>query len=87
MISAALYLALGALAGAVHLSLLRRNAALYARPGRIGHAVGLQILRFAAMAGVLTAVALQGALPLMMAALGVIVARPVLLGAMAGPAP
>jgi hypothetical protein len=86
MIAALLYLALGAGAGVVHLFLLRRNAALYARPGARGPAVALQVLRFAGLALLLVAAARLGKLPLLMAGLGMVAARPALMGVMAGPA-
>lgn len=83
MIAAFLYLALGMLVGTVHLLLLRRNSQLYAQRATLGRAIGLQVLRLAGLAGVLVAIALQGPLALLMAALGLVVARPLLVSALA----
>jgi hypothetical protein len=48
----------------------------YAKPGRLWTAVGLQSARMAGLGGLLFATALHGALPLLLTALGVVVARP-----------
>lgn len=77
MIFDAGFLALGLLAGAVHFSLLRWNTEFYARPGRVGIGAALQVARMAVLAGVLVLAARQGALPLLLVALGVLIARPV----------
>jgi F1F0 ATPase subunit 2 len=83
MIAEAVWFAAGLAAGTLHFALLRWNAALYGRAGGIGTAVALQLLRLAVLGGVLTIIALQGALPLLLAALGVLVARPVVMRLMA----
>jgi hypothetical protein len=68
--------ALGLLAGALHFGSLRWNTVFYARPGRLWTAMGLQSARIAGLGGVLFATSLHGALPLLLTALGILVARP-----------
>jgi hypothetical protein len=75
MMADAGFLAVGAFAGTLHFALLRWNTALYARAGRIAAAAALQVLRLGALAGLLVIVARQGALPLLLAALGLLIAR------------
>jgi F1F0 ATPase subunit 2 len=77
MIADAGFLALGLVAGTLHFSLLRWNTIFYARPGRIGMGAALQLARLAVLAALLTMVARQGALPLLLTALGVLIARPI----------
>ena len=86
MIADTAFFAAGLAAGTLHFALLRWNASLYGRPGRIGGAVALQLLRLAVLGCVLALIARQGALPLLLAALGVLVARPIVMRMMA-PAP
>jgi hypothetical protein len=76
MIAEAGFFALGLLAGTLHFALLRWNTALYARPGRAGMGAGLHVLRMAVLAGLLALAAWHGALPLLLMALGVLIARP-----------
>jgi len=66
--------ALGIAAGLVHFHLLRWNMRLFIT-GRALRAFGVQALRLAALAGVLVFAAWQGALPLLLTALGVTIAR------------
>jgi hypothetical protein len=68
--------ALGLLAGVLYFGLLRWNTMFYARPGRLWTAVGLQSARMAGLGGLLFATALHGALPLLLTALGIVCARP-----------
>jgi uncharacterized membrane protein (UPF0136 family) len=79
MIVAAGFIALGLLAGTLHFALLRWNTSLYAGPGRIGLGAALQVVRIGVLAGLLVVAARQGALPLLLMALGVLVARPVVM--------
>ncbi len=79
MIAHAAYFAIGMLAGVVHFGMLRWNTRLYVRPYGPGRAVGMQAVRLAALTGLLTAVALQGPLPLLLATLGLLIARPIVL--------
>jgi len=71
--------AIGFVAGALHFVLLRWNTALYVRGGALVPAIGVQGLRLAVTAAVLFAVALHGALALLLAAGGVLLARMVVL--------
>jgi hypothetical protein len=70
------YLGLGCLGGALYFALLRWNTSLYTRGGRLAPALALQGLRMAAAAGLLLLAARQGALALLLTALGVMLARP-----------
>jgi hypothetical protein len=94
---ATLWLLVGFIGGSVHFALLRWNVALYL-PDRHGrpcaghprlpcshallHAVTLQLFRLAAIALLLGVAAWQGALPLLLAALGVVLARPLMMHVM-----
>ena len=77
----------GLLAGAAHFALLRQNVRLYLRPGSVGWAIGLQALRLVLLAGVLVVLVRQGALPLLLGSLGVLLARPIVLRRMTEAAP
>jgi F1F0 ATPase subunit 2 len=68
------WFALGGVAGLAHFHLLRWNTQLFIA-GSAWRAVGMQVLRLAAISGVLILVALQGAWPLLFTALGVVIAR------------
>lgn len=86
-LAAAGFLAAGLLAGVLHFALLRWNAALYARPRRLGPAIGLHVLRLAATALMLVLLARIGAVPLLTAALGITIARPFVVRRLGGVAP
>ena len=62
-----------------HFALLRRNASLYVQSGVLLQAIGLQVLRLAMIASLLGLVAWQGALPLLLVALGIVLVRPLVL--------
>lgn len=79
MIADAVFVVLGLLAGTLHFALLRWNTMLYARPGRIWLGAGLQVARMAGLAGLLVLAALHGAVPLLLMAIGVLIARPVVM--------
>jgi hypothetical protein len=79
MIADAGFIVLGLLAGTLHFSLLRWNTMLYARPGRVWLGAGLQVVRMAGLGGLLALAALHGALPLLLMAIGVLIARPVVM--------
>jgi hypothetical protein len=82
----AVWLLAGLGLGAAHFALLRRNALLYLDAGGFMRALGLQALRIGGIAAGLTFAAWHGALPLLLAALGVMIARPLMLrAAMAAP--
>ena len=73
------FVVVGLVAGTLHFALLRWNTVLYVRGGTVLPAIGVQGLRLVATAAVLFAVALHGALALLLAAGGVLLARPVVL--------
>jgi F1F0 ATPase subunit 2 len=66
--------ALGIAAGLLHFLLLRWNTRLFITAGAL-RAIGVQALRLAALAGVLVLAARLGAMPLLLTALGVMIAR------------
>lgn len=70
------FFAAGLAAGTVYFTLLRWNTMLYVGVGRLWTAAAAQIARFLALAGLFTIAALHGGLPLLLTALGVLVARP-----------
>ncbi len=73
------WLAAGAAIGALYFLALRWNVQIFATGRSVFLAVAIQFARFAAMAGLLTLVAMQfGALPLLAATAGILVARTVL---------
>jgi hypothetical protein len=72
--TAALWSLTGLATGAVHFALLRWNTRLYLTGGLI-QAVGVQLLRLAGIALLLCLAAWNGALPLLLAAFGVMLAR------------
>lgn len=72
------FLVLGLVTGLLHFHLLRWNTELFVSGG-LARAFAAQGLRLAMLAGVLVCAAWQGALPLLLAALGVMIARPIVL--------
>jgi F1F0 ATPase subunit 2 len=83
MLAATLFLSLGFLAGALFFALLRWNVSVYMRGGSAAFALTLQVVRIAAAGGLLVVTALHGTLPLLLTALGLLIARPVVLHYMA----
>lgn len=79
MMTDAAFTALGLVAGGLYFALLRWNTSLYARPGRVWIAAALQAGRMAALGGLLYLAALSGALPLLLTALGIVIARPIVM--------
>ena len=77
----------GLAGGTAHFALLRWNTDLYLRPRGLGRAIALQGTRLALLAFVLVALARQGALPLLLGALGVLAARWIVLRRVRGAAP
>jgi hypothetical protein len=77
--SALLWLLIGLAGGTVHFLLLRWNTSLYVGAGGLGRAVGAQALRMASVAVLLGIAARHGVLPLLLAALGIMIARPLVL--------
>lgn len=80
----AAFVALGLLAGGVYFALLRWNTSFYARPGCIWTAAALQMARMVVLGGLLYLAALSGALPLLLTAVGVMIARPIVMRLTAG---
>jgi hypothetical protein len=74
MMSLSAYLLIGLVIGTAHFALLRWNTVLYAT-GTLGVSIGVQALRMICLGGVLAVIALQGALPLLVATFGTLVAR------------
>jgi F1F0 ATPase subunit 2 len=72
--AAAMFALLGLALGILHFAALRRNADLFAR-GAIGRAAALQLLRLAATVAAFALAARQGALSLLLAAAGFLLAR------------
>jgi hypothetical protein len=81
---AAIFLTFGFTAGMLFFALLRWNTSLYMRGGSVALALALQTARITAVGGLLILTALYGALPLLLTALGLVIARPVALRCMAG---
>ncbi|QEW18583.1 F1/F0 ATPase, Methanosarcina type, subunit 2 [Marinibacterium anthonyi] len=75
----AIGLALGLVLGLVHFASLKRVTALYLEEGSPARAIGLQLLRLGVLAVVMVLLAQQGAAPLLGGALGVVVARQVVI--------
>ena len=72
---ATLWLLAGFTAGTVHFTLLRWNTLLYLTSGGIMRAVGMQLLRLASIALLLGLAAWHGAIALVLATMGVMLAR------------
>jgi F1F0 ATPase subunit 2 len=68
------FVILGIAAGLVHFHSLRWNTGLFITGGAL-RAFGAQVLRLATLAGVLIVMAWLGAMPLLLTALGVMIAR------------
>ncbi len=79
------FTALGLVAGGLYFALLRWNTSLYARPGRVWIAAALQAGRMAVLGGLLYLAALSGPLPLLLTALGIFIARPIVMRLTAEP--
>lgn len=76
VLSAGAWLAMGALIGAFHYGTLRWNAQKLATGSSVPVALAIQLTRFAAIAGVLAIIARHyGALPLLIATLGILASR------------
>jgi hypothetical protein len=76
--SAALYLAAGFCAGLIYFHAVWRSALLFAQGGAAA-AAGLALVRIVLLAGLLALAAQHGALALLLMALGVLAARPLVL--------
>ncbi|MDB5828794.1 MAG: conserved rane protein of unknown function [Variovorax sp.] len=71
----AAYFAAGLGLGLLYFYGLWRNAHLFANGARIATVIALSVGRFVLLAAVLVPVARQGALPLLLTALGIVIAR------------
>lgn len=74
-ISLAAHLLAGTGLGLLYFGSLWWNAQLFERSGRLGTVLALVAARFALLAGALILVSLEGAMPLLVTALGVFIAR------------
>lgn len=74
-IEVALYLSAGAVVGAMYFVLLLRTVRLHALQATAIRIVPLYFVRFAAAAAAFWAIAQEGAMPLLLALLGFLVAR------------
>ncbi len=79
VLHAAIGFAAGFAVGLVHFGSLWWNAQMFARGGRLAIAFALQIGRFALLVAVCIGLARLGALPLLSGALGLLLARGILL--------
>jgi len=79
MIGGTAFLLVGFAAGTLYFALLRWNTILYAQTGRLWVAIATHVSRLATLTGLLTLVALHGAMPLLLTALGLLIARPVVM--------
>lgn len=83
MIADAGFFAAGALAGVLYFGLLRWNTTLYLGNDRAGRGAALHIVRLGALVALLMLTATCGALPLSLTALGLLIARPLVMRWMA----
>ncbi len=74
-----LYFVGGSVVGALYFGSLWWNTRLFERAGRVRTLLASMAARFVLLGGVLTAASLEGAMPLLVTALGVLVARVVVL--------
>jgi F1F0 ATPase subunit 2 len=75
LLSLPAHLAAGIVLGVVYFRSLWWNARLFALGGRAAMTVAVMIGRFALLGGLLTLASLEGALPLLVMAFGVLIAR------------
>jgi hypothetical protein len=79
MIGGTAFLLVGFAAGTVNFALLRWNTVLYAEARRSRVAIAMHVSRLGTLAVLLTLIALHGALPLLLTALGLLIARPLVI--------
>lgn len=79
VLSLAAHLAAGIALGTIYFNAVWWNARLFARGGRASTAVILIVGRLVLVGGLLTLASLEGAPPLLAVALGVFIARPLVL--------
>jgi F1F0 ATPase subunit 2 len=73
------YFGLGLALGILYFRGVWWNVRLFADGRRAAIAIALGLVRFALLAGVLAAVSREGALPLLLTALGLLIARPIVM--------
>jgi hypothetical protein len=78
-LSVCAYLAVGIAAGLLYFRSVWWNASRLARGGRVSVTIALVMARFALLGALLTFASLQGAPPLLAMALGILVARPLIM--------
>jgi F1F0 ATPase subunit 2 len=78
-LSLAAHLAAGVALGFIYFKSLWWNACRFTGGGRATTAIAFTVGRLALLGGLLTLASLEGALPLLMVALGVFIARPVVM--------
>ena len=78
-LSLILHLAGGFLLGLLYFRGVWRNAQRFAAGGRVAATIALGLGRFALLSGFLTLASLEGPLPLLAMALGVLIARPLVM--------
>lgn len=79
-LQACAWLGAGAVIGALYFLTLRWNVQAFASRQSLLAPIGIQAARFALLAGMLAVIVIQfGALPLLLAALGILVARTILI--------
>ena len=71
----ALHLAGGAVIGGLYFGSLWWNAQVFERAGRVRTLLASMAARFALLGGILAAASFEGAMPLLLTALGVLLAR------------
>ena len=79
LLALAAYLLVGVLLGLVYFSALWWNVQLMGRRGRKAAAIGLMLGRLALMIGLLGLASRDGALPLLLMALGVLIGRAIVM--------
>jgi F1F0 ATPase subunit 2 len=79
LLSLTAHLAAGIVLGVIYFRSLWWNARRFAEGGRVATTVAVLIGRFVILGAVLTLASLEGALPLLLMALGVLIARSVIM--------
>jgi hypothetical protein len=79
MIEGCGFLAAGLLAGWLYFLLLHWNTSLYLAGDRVAGGIALHVVRLGALAGMLVVTAIHGAAPLLLFALGLLIARPLVM--------
>jgi hypothetical protein len=75
VVKSSAWLAIGGVIGAIHFLTLQWSARMLATGSSLSLALALQLTRFAIIAAALTAITQHGALPLLLATLGILASR------------